>query len=89
MKLLPNLTLREIAGEKMLVITGAAGADLTKVVMLNTTSEFLWNSLQEKDFQNEDAQELLVHKYGITKDQAKNDVAAWIKSMINAGLIQG
>ena len=89
MKLLPNLTLREIAGEKMLVITGASGTDLTKVVMLNSTSEFLWNSLQEKDFQNEDAQELLIQKYNITIGQAKNDVAAWIKSMINAGLIQG
>lgn len=89
MKLLPNLTLREIAGEKMLVITGASGTDLTKVVMLNSTSEFLWNSLQEKDFQNKDAQELLIKKYNITIDQAKSDVESWIKSMINAGLIQG
>jgi len=87
MKLTPNLTLREIAGEKMLVLKGAAGVDLTKVVMLNSTAEFLWNSLQGKNFQNEDAEELLIQKYGIAKDQAKSDAGAWIKSMINAGLI--
>jgi hypothetical protein len=87
MKLKPNLTIRGIAGEKMLVINGAAGVDLTKVVMLNNAAEFLWNSLQGKDFQNECAEDLLISKYGITKEQAKTDAEAWIKSMIKAGLI--
>ena len=87
MKLRPNLTIREIAGEKMLVINGAAGVDLTKVVMLNSSAEFLWNSLQGKDFQNECAEDLLISKYGITKEQAKSDAGSWIKSMIKAGLI--
>ena len=87
MKLIPNLTLREIAGEKMLVLKGEAGVDLTKVVMLNSTAEYLWNSLPEKEFQNEDVEELLIQKYGIAKDQAKIDAGAWIQSMVNAGLI--
>ncbi len=88
MKLLPNLTLREIAGEKILVINGASGVDLTKVVMFNSTAEFLWNSLQGKDFQNECVEELLVGKYGITKEQAKIDAGAWLKSLIKAGLVE-
>ena len=87
MKLIPDLTLREIAGEKMLVLKGAAGIDLTKVVMLNSTAEYLWNSLQKWEFQNEDVEELLIQKYSIAKNQAKNDAEAWIQSMINAGLI--
>lgn len=86
MKLIPNLTLREIAGEKMLVLKGEAGVDLTKVVMLNSTAEYLWNSLQEREFKNEDVEEMLIQKYGIAKNQAKNDAGAWIQSMINAGL---
>jgi len=84
MKLIPDLTLREIAGEKMLVLKGAAGVDLTKVVMLNSTAEYLWNSLPEKEFQNEDVEELLVQKYCIEKDQANIDAGAWIQSMVNA-----
>ncbi|MHC1690617.1 MAG: PqqD family protein [Bacteroidales bacterium] len=87
MKLIPNLTLREIAGEKMLVLKGEAGVDLTKVVMLNSTAEYLWNSLPEKEFQNEDVEELLIQKYGIAKDQAKIDAGVWIQSMVNACLI--
>jgi hypothetical protein len=87
MKLIPDLTLREIAGEKMLVLKGAAGVDLTKVVMLNSTAEYLWNSLPGKEFQNEDVEELLIQKYGIAKDQAKIDAGAWIQSMVDACLI--
>lgn len=87
MKLLPNLSLREIAGEKILVINGEAGVDLTKVMMFNKTAEFLWDSLQGKDFQNECVEELLVVKYGITKEQAKEDAAVWVKSLIDAGLV--
>ena len=87
MKLIPDLTLREIAGEKMLVLQGATGIDLTKVVMLNSTAEYLWNALQEREFKNEDVGELLIQKYGIAKDQAKIDAGAWIQSMVNACLI--
>lgn len=87
MKLIPDLTLREIAGEKMLVLKGAAGVDLTKVVMLNSTAEYLWNSLQEREFENEDVEELLIQKYTIAKNQAKIDTEAWIQSMVNACLI--
>jgi hypothetical protein len=87
MKLIPDLTLREIAGEKMLVLRGATGIDLTKVVMLNSTAEYLWNTLQEREFKNEDVEELLIQKYGIEKNQAKNDAGVWIQSMVNAGLL--
>lgn len=87
MKLIPDLTLREIAGEKMLVLKGSTGIDLTKVVMLNTTAEYLWNSLQEKEFTNEVVEELLIQKYGIEKKQAEIDAENWVRSMINACLI--
>lgn len=87
MRLIPDLTLREIAGEKMLVLKGSTGIDLTKVVMLNTTAEYLWNSLQEKEFTNEVVEELLIQKYGIEKKQAEIDAENWVRSMINACLI--
>jgi hypothetical protein len=87
MRLIPDLTLREIAGEKMLVLKGSTGIDLTKVVMLNTTAEYLWNSLQEKEFTNEVVEELLIQKYGIEKKQAEIDTENWVRSMINACLI--
>jgi len=87
MKLIPDLTLREIAGEKMLILQGSTGIDLTKVVMLNAAAEYLWNALQDTEFQNEDVEELLIQKFGIEKEKAVIDAGEWIRSMINASLI--
>lgn len=49
MKLRPNIRLREIAGEKMLVIGSATEVDLTKVVAFNTTAEYLWKALRGRN----------------------------------------
>jgi len=87
MKLIPDLTLREIAGEKMLVWNSASGLDLTKVVLLNSTAEYLWNALQKREFENEEVADLLIRNFGIEKNQALTDAGNWIRSMINAGLI--
>lgn len=88
MKLKPNLKLREIAGEKMLVMKGDAGVDLTKVVMLNRSAEWLWSSLQGKEFLGEEAERLLMQKYGIGVEQAKEDAGTWIESMVKEGLME-
>lgn len=87
MKLIPDLTLREIAGEKMLVINGASGVDLTKVVLLNSTAEYLWNALQAREFGNEEIADLLIRNFRIEKNQALTDAGNWVQSMVNAGLI--
>lgn len=57
MKINSNYKLREIAGEKMVVIKGPIGADLTKVVMLNSSAELQWSSLQGKDFLRKEAED--------------------------------
>jgi len=88
MKINSNYKLREIAGEKMVVIKGPIGVDLTKVVMLNSSAELLWSSLQGKDFLREEAEDLLIRKYGFEKSQAALDAGEWIISMVKVGLIE-
>lgn len=85
-----NITnkLHEIAGEKMLVMKGAAGADLTRVVMLNSSAEMLWNAFQGKDFEQSTVAGLLIQKYGISTVQAAADADAWISSLRKAGLVE-
>ena len=88
MKINSSYKLHEIAGEKMLVIKGAAGADLTRVVMLNSSAEMLWNAVQGKDFEQSVVVGLLIQKYGIELLQAVADADAWIASMLKAGLVE-
>jgi len=87
MKINSSYKLHEIAGEKMLVIKGVAGADLTRVVMLNSSAEMLWNTFQGKDFEQSGVVNLLIQEYGIEILQAVADADAWISSMLKAGLI--
>lgn len=88
MKINSNLKLREIAGEKMVIMSGDAGVDLTKVVTLNKSAELLWNSLRGKEFSKADVVGLLQHEYGISIEDANKDAAEWIDSMIKEGLIE-
>jgi hypothetical protein len=88
MKIIPGYTLREIAGEKMILMKGSANLDLTKVVMLNSSAELLWNTFQNRDFLKSEAADLLVTNYGIDQVQAVADAEAWISSMMKAGLIE-
>ena len=88
MKIVQGYTLREIAGEKMIVMKGSTNLDLTKVVMLNSSAELLWNTFQNREFLKSEAAELLVSNYGIDPSKASADAEAWISSMMKAGLIQ-
>ena len=86
MKLRPIIRLREIAGEKLLVIGSATQVDLTKVVAFNTTAEYLWKALEGKEFSVDDVAELLTRAYGIDRHKAYNDACAWTESVVKAGL---
>lgn len=88
MKIKSNYKVREIAGEKMVVMQGKDGADLTKVILLNSSAEWLWNSLQGKDFSRDYAAQLLDERFTIGKEQAETDVEKWIDSMVKVGLIE-
>jgi len=88
MKLKPNYKVREIAGEKMVVMQGKDGVDLTKVILLNNSAEWLWNSLQGKDFSLDSAAQLLEERYTIGKEQSETDAGKWIDSMVKVGLIE-
>jgi hypothetical protein len=88
MKLKPNYKIREIAGEKMVVMHGKEGIDLTKVILLNTSAEWLWNSLRGNDFSPDSAAQLLAERYKIGKEQSETDAGKWIDSMVKVGLIE-
>ncbi len=89
MKILQGLKIREMAGEHVVILQGRYGADMTRVVTLNGSACVLFNELQDKEFEVEDAAALLVGQYGIDADTARRDAAAWAEKLRSAGLIQG
>ena len=87
MRLKTGLVVREIAGEKMIMMRAGNATDLTKAVMLNSSSEFLWNSLQDKTFEVADVTYLLIGRYSVESERAQADAGEWIDSLLKAGLI--
>lgn len=87
MRLQSDIKIRDIAGERLIVLQGKNGLDLTRVVEMNSTAEWLWNELQGTEFTENLAAAILTRQYGIDEEQALADARKWIGGLSAAGLI--
>lgn len=87
MRIKENFKVRNIAGENLIVNQGASHADLTKIISLNPTSLYLWESLSGKDFTAGDAADLLTAKFEIDLETALKDAEKWINILQKEGII--
>lgn len=81
MKLDAKYKVREMAGEHIIVMPGRYGADMTRVIALNSSSLYLWNVLQGKEFELVDVADLLVAEYDIDHETAMHDAEKWIEQL--------
>jgi len=81
MKIKKGLKIRTIADENVLILQGAVGVDMTKVVSFNETAKWLWDELNGKDFSLEDAVGLLVANYKVDTATAEKDARDWINEL--------
>ena len=87
MRIKSNFKIREIAGESIIVNQGQVGADLTRIISLNTSARVLYEALEGKEFELEDVAQTLVDNYGIDKERALTDGAKWVESLKGCGVI--
>ena len=73
MKLREDLTLRKVGNEYFIVEPDQGMVDLSKVFTLNETAAFLWNALQGKEFDTQNAADILIEEYQIDQQTAYND----------------
>ena len=88
MKINSNYKLREIAGETIIVNQGMAGTDMTRIISLNSSARFLYESLEEKTFSTDDVTDALLAKYSISKEQAAKDAQAWVDALVGCKVIE-
>ena len=74
MKIDNTYKVRQVAGESLVLVQPRQGEEMTKVVALNETSVFLWDSLVDKDFVVDDAVALLLERYDVDRETATRDV---------------
>lgn len=88
MKINANYKIREIAGETVIVNQGTANVNMTRIISLNESAKLLYEGLQGKEFELEDAAKVLVGEYGISQEQALKDVAVWTEQLKKCGVIE-
>lgn len=78
-----DLTWREV-GDELLILKLSTGTYLT----LNVVGKELWSKLEEGATGAQLAESLVEH-YGISSEQAAEDVAAFIEDLTSSGLLAG
>ncbi|MBQ8307445.1 MAG: PqqD family protein, partial [Alistipes sp.] len=63
------------------------GVDMTRVISLNETSLYLWESLQGREFEVEDVVRLLTDRYEVDPQTAQRDAEAWVEKLKTCQLV--
>ena len=87
MKIDPKFKLRTVAGENIIVNQGQVGADMTKIISLNSSACLLYKELEGKEFTEEDVAVILREAYEIEKDLAVKDASTWVKALKDCQVI--
>jgi len=88
MQIKKGLEIRNIAGEKVLIMQGRIGMDMTKVASFNTVAEWLWNTLYDRTFSQEDVVRLLTERFQVDINTAEADAKKWIDQLKQCNAIE-
>ena len=86
MRLNSNFILRNIAENWVVVPVGAASLDFQGIIHLNPTALELWKAL-EKGATQTDLVGLLISSYGVTPEEAQQDVEAFLNKLRQVGCL--
>ncbi len=81
MKIDSKVKVRDIAGEKVVIMQGRLGADLTRIIQLNGSSVWLLEQLTDRDFEVADVVELLTSRYDVDEQTATADAQKWVEQL--------
>jgi hypothetical protein len=87
MKIIEGFRLRKLGKEHIVVGEGLAQVNFNKMISLNSSAAYLWESVEGKDFSVEDLVSLLLDKYEVEEDIARRDAEALAKAWLEAGVI--
>ena len=83
MKIKDGFILRQICGEYVVVGEGLAQVNFNKMLSLNETAAFIWESIKGKEFTKEDLVKLLLDRYEVSEERAAEDIdkllAVWVQ----------
>lgn len=89
MKLKEGLILREVAGQYVIVPTGKMVREITGVNYITKPAAYLWEYMQNNDFEKEDLIELTLKRYAdATREQVSEDLDKFLKGLAEKGILE-
>ena len=87
MRIIEGFILRNVMGQATIVGEGVGQIDFNKLITLNDSAAYLWQSVEGKEFDIQTLANLLVDKYGIDQDTALTDAKAIANKWIEIGVV--
>lgn len=87
MRIIEGFRLRNVMGQATIVGEGVGQIDFNKLITLNDSAAYLWQSVEGKEFDVQTLANLLVDKYGIDQDTALTDAKAIADKWIEIGVV--
>ena len=89
MKIRSEYTLRDMAGEHVVVVPGSAEtAAPTRILALNDSACYLWKRFCDREFSAGDVAGALCERYDVSPETACNDARSWIERLAGCGMIE-
>ena len=86
MKIVKEFIVRDIAGECVLVPTGATTQEFNGLITLTDTARFIWENLETVDSTKEMV-DLILENYEVDEKTAVKDTVQFITQLLQAGFI--
>jgi len=86
MKLNGTFTLREVAGEVLVIPVGATALELNGMIILNPVSKVIWECLEKGTSEGEILQSIL-ERFDVEEETAKTDIQEILEQLRKQNLI--
>ena len=87
MKIVKEFILRDIAGECVLVPTGATTQEFNGLITMSDTAKFIWENM-EKANSLEEMISMILSEYEIDEETAKKDAIEFISQLVQSGFVE-
>ena len=88
MKLGEGFRLRDVMGQATVIGEGVGQVDFNKLITLNESAAYLWESVAGKEFDIDTLADLLIERYSIDEALAKKDAEAIASKWVEIGLAE-
>lgn len=80
--------LRELGGDYILIGESAELVNFNNIITFNEAAAYLWQNVQDKDFDVETLTQLLLAEYEVSEDIAREDAQATIDDWKEIGIVR-